>query len=270
MTTYPIIGHSTGGAKVIASSLGDLSDKSKFFIGWSGDPSPGEEAVIDWLIDHERSFTVVHSTDTVPKGISRYAEACIQVNGQLTTSVVLQATIDGAKTCLVLWDESVDEDIIAASDHIGKFLELTNGLTPIEIDDSDDEPVQKEEIAKPEPVEEAGSESFSHDELATMPMAALKRQAKDRGISFSGLTKEELVEALLVSHDGTTDDDDEDEVVLPHATGTGDVEFILGLLDQITAIDQQYSEHETAIVNLCAERRSLMQKIHECLVTDTI
>lgn len=268
MTTYPIIGASTGAVRAITSSLGDLPEKSTFYIGWDGEPSPGEEAVIDWLIDHERTFTVVHTTETVPKGISKYAEACIATKGNLSSSVVTQAIIDGASTCLVLWSDDVSDDIIAISSHISKFLELTNGLTPIEVDDSDEEDedvpaaVVEEDEAPAPPAEDEG---FSRDELASMPMAALKRQAKERGIAFSGMTKEELVDALL-SHDGTVGEDEQPPVVvLPPAAGTGDLEFIRGLVDEVKKIDKQWSECEAVIADLLAERRSLMQKISESL-----
>lgn len=262
MPTYPIIGESTGAVRAIISSLGDLSDKSKFFIGWDGDPSPGEEAVIDWLIDHERTFVVVHTTETVPKGISKYAEACIAAKGSLSKSVITQAVIDGATTCLVLWDDSVSDDIIAGSEHVTKFLELTNGLTPIEVDDSDEAaPIVEEEPPATE------DEGFSRGELETMPMAALKRQAKEKGIAFSGLTKAELVEAIL-SHGGT----DDDAVVLPPPAGTGDLEFIRNLVSEVKDIDKQWHTYENQrndieekIGNLLAERRSLMQKICEAL-----
>lgn len=258
MPTYPIIGASTKADRVITSSLADLSEKSKFFIGWSGEPSPGEEAVIDWLIDHERTFTVVHTTETVPKGISKYAEACIATKGNLSSSVVNQAIIDGATTCLVLWDEGVDDDIIAVSSDISKFLELTNGLTPIEVDeDGEEEPVAEKE----EPVVE--SDGFSRDELEAMPMAALKRQAKERGISFSNRTKQELVDALVES-----DADAEEVVTLPPPTGTGDLGFIRSLVNEVKEIDKRWHEHEEQIANLLNERRSLMQKISEVLGMD--
>lgn len=252
MKHYAVIGRGGSNKRVILASLNDLPQDSHFHLLWTGeDPSPGQETIYDWLIDYEKTFTIYGTN--VPKGLVRYAEEVS--DAPMYTHLHKM----GCDTALVLWEDGMDDIIITASPFFPRLLELTNGLTPIEVDDDEEGTTEEPQTVPVEPEQDESGE-LTRDELMSMPMAAVKRQAKERGIDFSGLSKAEIVDRIFAAPESV-----EEGVVLPPPAGVGDLEFIRGLVDEVRKIDKQWSECEEVIANLLSERRSLMQKISEAL-----
>lgn len=240
MKNYVVIGRGNGNRKVITASLNDLPEDSVFHLLWTGDPTPAEEAVLDWLIDNEKTFHV-YGQRKVPAGLSRYAEDVID-SGPMDMLHAVENL--GGNTALVLWDEGVEADVLHASTVFPHLLELTNGLAPIEVQGDDDE---EEQPTPPTSKEEEKEEDmkFSVEELANMPAAAVKRIAKERGIDISGLTKAEIIPLLQ----------GEDEPTPAPVAESGD-SAILSLARQINDIEDQINDVYDTMINPLNEKRS--------------
>lgn len=186
MKHYALVGRGGANKRVILASLNDLPKDAHFHVLWTGDePTAGQEVVIDWLIDNEKMFTVYGKN--VPRGIARYAEDILD---EPMDSHVHRL---GCQTALVLWEDGMDDTIIRASAVFPQMLELTNGLAPIEVDVSDED--EQEPVSIPHDEEER--EFFTREELENMPAAAVKRQAKEKGLDITGKVKSQIIDMLL-------------------------------------------------------------------------
>lgn len=240
MKHYAVIGGGDGNKRVIVSSLNDLPADSVFHVRWPGEPSPAEEVVLDWLIDNEKSFVVYGQR--VPKGLARHAEDTKE--GDLGDMLAAVSGIGGT-TGLVLWDDSAESQVIFAASILPHLLELTNGLTPIDVEDEEPAPA-------PAPVvndEEETSSAFTREELENMPAAAVKRQAKERGLEINGLVKSEVIDLLL-------------NETAPESTPTPDTNSeVLALAKRAREIDKQ-------ILDLMKEREKTIKEIGHILGFD--
>jgi pyruvate/2-oxoglutarate dehydrogenase complex dihydrolipoamide acyltransferase (E2) component len=262
MKHYAVIGRGDGNRKVITASLADLPAQSIFYVLWTGDSTPAEEAVLDWLIDHEQPFNV-YSTVRVPPGLARYAQTIVEGN----LPAMLTAVADmGGSTALVLWDEGIDQDVIEASTILPHLLELTNGLTPIEVQGDDEEEVPApvavpaEAPTAPAPVltavpalPETETSDFSPEELENMPAAAVKRIAKERGMEITGMTKSEIIDSLRVAKVSPP------MAPLPTPAHNGDAEsHLLDLARQVQEVERQINDFYDGLINPLAEKRAAL------------
>jgi hypothetical protein len=101
-------------------------------------------------------------------------------------------------TLLLLWDDErideMEEVVFKATDLGIDIKDLTNGLTPIVVEGAEEEPAEK---PAPVQVDEVEIEPFSRKELEEMPITVLRKNAKNHGIATDGLSKTQLVDALL-------------------------------------------------------------------------
>lgn len=254
MKHYAVIGRGGGNKRVILASLSDLPQDSHFHVMWLGeDTSEGQEIVYDWLIDNEKTFTI-YGKD-VPKGLTRFAE-------DVSTAPMYKAVTDlGGTTALILWEEGMDDDIITASTMFPKMLELTNGLTPIEVDD-DETPPPVVAAVEPEPVPSLEEmEFFSRAELEAMPAAAVKRQAKEKGLDITGKVKSQIIDMLLGAEgEEPAVVDATPAVVDPVVTFTeaNDLSVIQAIISDIKAFDKE-------IAALVEQREYLVKVVSQAL-----
>lgn len=251
MKHYALVGRGGGNKRVISASLNDLPQDSHFHVLWTGeDPTPGQEVVYDWLIDNEKVFTVYG--ENVPRGIARYAE---DVSDDPMYTAARNA---GCDTALILWEEGMDDLIISTSGIFPKMLELTNGLTPIEVAD-DEEPV-----AEPTPVKPEEEGFFTREELENMPAAAVKRQAKERGLDITGKVKSQIIDMLL-----SGEAEEPEEIVTETAHILEPVDSGLSeIINALKEIDKSIREHQDKAADLLKQRRDLVTKIAKALDYD--
>lgn len=186
---YGIIGSGDVNEKALKASLNDLPKDAVYYIAHHK-KSESVEHVFDWMIDNEVEFVVVGTAGTI---LAKYAEEVKPADDTLD-SWVLRYVEDCDPTILVLWDEGVEKEVIAAANAGYTILELSNGLSPIIVAE-DSEPAV-EPVAEEEPAKEGTPERFSDEELASMPVAALKRYAISQGIDIKGMTKADILVAL--------------------------------------------------------------------------
>lgn len=186
---YGIIGSGDVNEKALKASLNDLPKDAVYYVAHHKD-CDSIEHIFDWLIDNEVEFVVVGKAGAV---LAKYAEEIKPADDTLD-SWVLRYVEGCDPTILVLWDENVDKEVITAANYGYPILELSNGLSPIIVAD-DTPPVVEEPTVEPETVE-ADPEGFSDEELAAMPVAALKRYAISQGIDIKGMTKADIIVAL--------------------------------------------------------------------------
>ena len=196
MTIYAILGEGPVTYKALAAALDELDKTAKFIVPYG--KSESLESLYDWLIDNEMQFTVV---GTASRGLKSCAEEIIDLDeGENPHSAIVDIAIKMAANpvVLVLWqDEVLDDYIMRAAKEGLKILELSNGLTPIDVlDDDESSPPAKAPVEPAEhPTDEGGS--FTREELMSMPVAAVKRFAVSQNIDISGMKKEEIINSLF-------------------------------------------------------------------------
>lgn len=185
---YGIIGAGSASHKAVFAALDDLEKDAVFYIPFVR--SAGMEIVYDWLIDHEREFIVVGNPTKV---LREFAAEVKAAEGDELYDAVLKYLADTEATVLVLWEDGLEDLIFKAHTNGHKILELTNGLSPITVeDDPQPSPVD-------EPDDEEESSDLTYEELGKMPISALKRYAVNKGINIKGLSKDEIIDILYSS-----------------------------------------------------------------------
>ena len=212
-TTYGILGTSDVPREVIVASLTD-SGKGRYVIPWYGTKkiSPALEYVYDWLLDNEMEYVVIEATDgrPLPNAIKKSAASVEQTDEvDMEIMSLLEATKDSA--ALIMWDESNPQrSLFLASTALGmgiKSLELTNGLVPIIVEDSDliipasnnqsgvmQLTTKSNTDAHIDNLLNLDTSSFDRETLEVMPAVSVKRMAANAG--FNVKTKEEAINAL--------------------------------------------------------------------------
>lgn len=192
MTIYAIIGEGPVTYKALAAALGELDRNAKFIVPYG--KSESLESVYDWLIENEKNFTVVGAAT---RGLKSCAEEVIDLeDGENPHAAIIDiiSKMAASATLLVLWqDDVLDDYIMQAAKNGLKILELSNGLTPIDVLDDDEalSPVQ-------EPQDDSEEvESFTREELESMPVAAVKRFAVSKGFDISGMKKDEIIDLVF-------------------------------------------------------------------------
>lgn len=202
MTTVSIIGSGTAPKAVIQESLRDLlSDGDVVAVPWYGKPTAGLEAVYDYLLDNEVSFVMYYDSDSqIPaKVFSKAEHGSVQDIANVHTALIKAS--DGK--ILVLWDSTNDAGSEKMCESIftvrpdALVLDLTNGLSPIHLEDEKAEAPSRYD--EEDPTDDApASPPLSRAELEGMPVPSLKRLAANTGNLPEGVTgKENYIKVIL-------------------------------------------------------------------------
>lgn len=217
---YGVIGSGSASRKVIEASLNDIGLKPMFIVPWYGKVTEGLEAVYDWVVDNEASFSIVAADGVkpVPKILAGKATSVTTVDDVDSYIITTLKNREVEGLALVLWDQEKESySVSLASKAISlrlPTLELTNGLAPIILEDDTVEPKAEAEPEQEE-LPELGETNYERETLEMMPTALVKRMAKDKG--FDPKSKEEAVNMLssasepsnqvgsilILMHDGT-------------------------------------------------------------------
>lgn len=202
---HTVIGSGTAPAKVLAEGLNDvLDDGDSVGLIWTGKPTEGQEAVFDYVLDNEVPFTLYYEDGQNPPKVFRNSEHGVVQKSRDPIGKALEDT-DGS--VLMLWDEDENPDLIGyVWDTVHpegiNILELTNGLTPITLEEEDEEVVEAKSRYEEadEDDEEEDDTRFTKDELEVMAAAAVKRYGARIGVEAT--TKKGIIEELFPDDEG--------------------------------------------------------------------
>ncbi len=190
---YGVVGAGVAPRKVIEAGLNDIGVSSVFIIPWYGKVTDGLEVVYDWVLDNGAIFSIVAKDEVKdpPKALASKATSVMVVQDVDAHIVRTLKEREVQGMVLVLWDQDKEKySVEVASMAIDlklPTLELTNGLVPIILNDSEETVVEDE-------MPDLGEASYDRETLEMMPTALVKRMAKDKGLAPR--SKEEAVEML--------------------------------------------------------------------------
>ncbi|CAB4154251.1 hypothetical protein UFOVP629_20 [uncultured Caudovirales phage] len=190
---YGVVGAGVAPRKVIEAGLNDIGISSLFIIPWYGKVTEGLEIVYDWVLDNNAVFSIVAKDEVKgpPKALASKATSVMLVQDVDAHIVRTLKDREVQGMVLVLWDQNKEKYSVEiasmAIDLKLPTLELTNGLVPIILNDSDDTAIEDE-------MPDLGEASYDRETLEMMPTALVKRMAKDKGLEPK--SKEEAVEML--------------------------------------------------------------------------
>jgi len=190
---YGVVGAGVAPRKVIEAGLNDIGVSSVFIIPWYGKVTDGLEVVYDWVLDNGAIFSIVAKDEVKdpPKALASKATSVMVVQDVDAHIVRTLKEREVQGMVLVLWDQDKEKySVEVASMAIDlklPTLELTNGLVPIILNDSEETVVEDE-------MPDLGEASYDRETLEMMPSALVKRMAKDKGLTPR--SKEEAVEML--------------------------------------------------------------------------
>lgn len=190
---YGVVGAGVAPRKVIEAGLNDIGIASLFIIPWYGKVTEGLEIVYDWVLDNDAVFSIVAKDEVKgpPKALAIKATSVMIVQDVDAHIVRTLKDREVQGMVLVLWDQNKEKYSVEiasmAIDLKLPTLELTNGLVPIILNDSDDTAIEDE-------MPDLGEASYDRETLEMMPTALVKRMAKDKGLEPK--SKEEAVEML--------------------------------------------------------------------------
>ena len=194
LKTYGVLGNGNTNKNVIEDALRELGTDNEFIVACGSKTSESESRVLNWLIDMEVFYKVIHAG----KAPEAFLEKAMTVHvHQDAVGPMLKLLKSASGTLLLLWDdaqtERMEEICIAAADAGVPILDLTNGLVPIMVTGED-----TQEQAEPVETEEVEIEPFSHDEMMSMSIGVLRKTAKSQGIAVDQhATKEDIVKAIM-------------------------------------------------------------------------
>lgn len=196
---YGVVGSGSASRKVIEASLNDIGLEPQFIIPWYGKVTDGLEAVYDWLIDNDASFSIVakDGVKSVPKVLASKASSVTIVDDVDTHILTTLKNREVEGMALVLWDQEKETYSVGVASRAIDLrlptLELTNGLVPIVLDE-DQDAEEKETTVTEDEMPDIGDASYERETLEMMPAALVKRMAKDKG--FDPKSKEDAVNML--------------------------------------------------------------------------
>ena len=214
LKTYGVIGNGNTNKNVIEDSLRELGIDNEFIVACGSKTSESESRVLNWLIDMEVPYKVIHAG----KAPEEFLEKATTVHvHQEAVGPMLQLLKKRNGTLLLLWDDAqmdrMEEICINAADAGIPILDLTNGLVPIMVTGED-----TQEQAEPVDTEEVEIEPFSHDEMMSMSIGVLRKTAKSQGIAVDQhATKEDIVKAIMSDEPMEVE---EEEILPPIELGT--------------------------------------------------
>lgn len=160
MTTYGIIGGGTCPKNIIEDGLRELGvEGNAFYFVGTKRPSPSLERVYDFLLETEATILVACETEEVCPKVLKDATTHVYVVNKPEQHIIKEIESDGG-VILVLWDDANEEEMVNlvtdAYDRGITIKELSNGLTPVSLDE-------------PAPA------TFTKDEFESMPETIQKR-----------------------------------------------------------------------------------------------
>lgn len=193
MTTYGIIGAGPTKKNIIEDLLNELGEDNDYLLYGSHRLSDSETRVLDWMVNHEMSYTVVADPDT-SENLLEDAYHTVSCKN-LTDEFFLKELKKRKGVLLMLWDEERDKEmtriVYIAADLGLEIKDLTNGLVPIVLEDAPANTPQRVET------DEVEIEQFSREELEGMPISVLRKNAKSQNIDTDGLSKKQLIDQLV-------------------------------------------------------------------------
>lgn len=138
---YVVIGRGDAPGDVISEGLKDLGKDTHFYVPWMGGkgtaPAEGMKKVYDFLVDEGATFTMLAKARDMPH--PALLSNCIVVKESGSEQPDMNFTnIPPDATALILWSEEQSEGHEWAAceyfDRGHSLLDLTNGLTPIEVE----------------------------------------------------------------------------------------------------------------------------------------
>lgn len=137
----------------------------------------------------------------------------------------------------------------AAKEEIVEKTTVVSGAVATKIEEVLDTDEKGEELAENEEVVE-----YSADELQEMSLKELQAIAKENGVDFKGLSKEELIDAII-EETGTTEDEeeillvdeedsDEEELEEEEIDGEMSIEEAMALLGEDSETEEDFSDVE--------------------------
>ena len=230
--THAIIGTGKSSADAIKESLKDaIADGDAVSVVWSGPPTDSVEVVYDYLLDNEVDFTMFYEDGKNPPKVFRLCEHGVTQKSR-NPVVAAAKTVAGGGKVLVLWDDDETADYVTAAEVASDtvlFLELSNGLAPLTINDDEEEDEEPEVEVEEE--EEDDDENFTREELVAMPAAAVKRYGAKKGAKAR--TAKGIIDELFP-------EGDEVETIAEAQEITAEEEvYYDDLLDSLTAAAQE-------------------------------
>lgn len=219
---FAVVGSGSAPSKVIAEGLTDALDgDGAVGLIWTGKPTPGQEAVFDYVLDNEVEFTLYYEDGQNPPKVFRESDHGVV---QKSRDPLGKALDDTTGSVLFLWDDDENPDLIevvwgAVHQQGVPILELTNGLAPITLEEEEEEVTEAKNRYEEDDGEEEEEDDtrFTKDELEVMAAAAVKRYGARIGAEAT--TKKGIIEELFPDdaeeeHNAghTERDGDEDEV----------------------------------------------------------
>jgi hypothetical protein len=237
--TYVIAGKGDVSPEVLAAGLGDLPHPSMFFVPWIGSentrPTEGLRKVYDYLVDEGYDFTLLAKDKaSVHPAIAEAADKVVE-SGNASPELHFDVIPPDA-TALILWSEEDTEHseglVCEYFDRGHTLLDLSNGMTPIQVTDvgttppahEADSPTQKDEIppitdedlkSMPDGVRKQLDRSLGNSPASELPEDAQKDTAVDE------MSAEEVEAKILqfVRKEEETDESQYATVVVVLPTG---------------------------------------------------
>ena len=213
---HAVVGSGTAPEKVIVEGLRDaLRPNDVVGLVWEGKPHETQEVIYDYVLDNDVEFILYYTDGQNPPKVFRENDHGVVQKVRNATVAAVKA-VEGKGKVLFLWDEDADDDQIdVVADHVPAghlILELTNGLTPIEVTVDIPEPMDPDVPADPEEEEEEDDTRFSREELETMTAVAVKRYGARVGTTAA--TKKGIIDELFPEGAEEPEEETVDEVDL--------------------------------------------------------
>lgn len=186
MGNYVIAGKGNVSQDVLDAGIKDLGDDHTFFVPWIGSentvPSDGLRQVYDYLVDHAIPFTLIAkdraSVHPAVAGAASDIQESVNESPELNFS-----NVPTDSTALILWSDEDQEHssnlVCAYHDRGHKLLDLTNGLTPIEIVDEETTPPPTKSTDSP--TQEDDIPPLTDEDIASMPDGVRKQLDRSLG-----------------------------------------------------------------------------------------
>ena len=184
---YVVIGRGDAPGDVISAGLRDLGEDTHFYVPWLGgkstEPTAGMKKVYDFLVDTGATFTMLAKARDMPH--PALLSNCIVVKESGSEQPDMNFTnIPHDATALMLWDDST-EAIVSGHEWMAceyfdrghPLLDLTNGLTPIEVESTTTPPAREPDS----PIQEDEIPPLTDDDMESMPEGIRKQLDKSLG-----------------------------------------------------------------------------------------
>ena len=181
---YVVIGRGDAPGDVISAGLRDLGEDTHFYVPWLGgkstEPTAGMKKVYDFLVDTGATFTMLAKVRDMPH--PALLSNCIVVKESGSEQPDMNFTnIPHDATALMLWDDEQAEghEWMACEffDRGHPLLDLTNGLTPIEVESTTTPPAREPDS----PIQEDEIPPLTDGDMESMPEGIRKQLDKSLG-----------------------------------------------------------------------------------------